>query len=62
MCLATKEVEEKEYAQWSKKHHAASVLLQNRAQELDKVYEEIEQDLQVGIQVWMNVEYHPILS
>ncbi|KAL8177655.1 UNVERIFIED_CONTAM: Phospholipid-transporting ATPase IK, partial [Gekko kuhli] len=47
LCLATKEVEEKEYAQWSKKHHAASVLLQNRAQELDKVYEEIERDLQL---------------
>ncbi|XP_077188175.1 phospholipid-transporting ATPase IK isoform X2 [Paroedura picta] len=47
LCLASKEVEEKEFAQWSKKHHAASVLLQNRAQELDKVYEEIERDLQL---------------
>ncbi|XP_054835635.1 phospholipid-transporting ATPase IK [Eublepharis macularius] len=47
LCLATKEVEENEYAQWSKKHHAASILLQDRAQELDKVYEEIEKDLQL---------------
>uniref|UniRef100_A0A8C0G3C0 ATPase phospholipid transporting 8B3 n=1 Tax=Chelonoidis abingdonii TaxID=106734 RepID=A0A8C0G3C0_CHEAB len=48
LCLASKEVKEEDYAEWSKKHHEASVLLQNRAQELDKVYEEIEQDLQVG--------------
>ncbi|XP_060089107.1 phospholipid-transporting ATPase IK-like [Heteronotia binoei] len=45
LCLAVKEVEEEAYDEWSKKHHAASILLQNRAQELDKVYEEIEQDL-----------------
>nr|XP_032654890.1 phospholipid-transporting ATPase IK [Chelonoidis abingdonii] len=47
LCLASKEVKEEDYAEWSKKHHEASVLLQNRAQELDKVYEEIEQDLQL---------------
>ncbi|XP_060089475.1 phospholipid-transporting ATPase IK [Heteronotia binoei] len=47
LCLATKEVEEEEYAQWSQKHRSATVLLQNRAQELDKVYEEIERDLQL---------------
>uniref|UniRef100_A0A8C3SSK4 Phospholipid-transporting ATPase n=1 Tax=Chelydra serpentina TaxID=8475 RepID=A0A8C3SSK4_CHESE len=47
LCLASKEVKEEDYAEWSEKHHKASVLLQNRAQELDKVYEEIEQDLQL---------------
>ncbi|XP_038627193.1 phospholipid-transporting ATPase IK [Tachyglossus aculeatus] len=47
LCLASKKVEEKVYKEWKKRHHAASVLLQNRAQELDKVYEEIEQDLQL---------------
>ncbi|XP_065278397.1 phospholipid-transporting ATPase IK [Emys orbicularis] len=47
LCLASKEVKEEDYAEWSKKHHEASVLLQDRAQELDKVYEEIEQDLQL---------------
>ncbi|XP_043358626.1 phospholipid-transporting ATPase IK isoform X2 [Dermochelys coriacea] len=47
LCLASKEVKEEDYIEWSKKHHEASVLLQNRAQELDKVYEEIEQDLQL---------------
>ncbi|XP_053869272.1 phospholipid-transporting ATPase IK [Malaclemys terrapin pileata] len=47
LCLASKEVKEEDYAEWSKKHHEASVLLQDRAEELDKVYEEIEQDLQL---------------
>ncbi|XP_024060524.1 phospholipid-transporting ATPase IK [Terrapene carolina triunguis] len=47
LCLASKEVKEEDYTEWSKKHHEASVLLQDRAQELDKVYEEIEQDLQL---------------
>uniref|UniRef100_A0A8D0HHX0 Phospholipid-transporting ATPase n=1 Tax=Sphenodon punctatus TaxID=8508 RepID=A0A8D0HHX0_SPHPU len=47
LCLASKEVEEEDYAKWSKKHYAASILLQNRAQELDKVYEEIEWDLKL---------------
>ncbi|ETE59168.1 putative phospholipid-transporting ATPase IC [Ophiophagus hannah] len=42
-----KEMDKKEYALWSKKHHAASILLQGRAQELDKVYEEIEQNLKL---------------
>uniref|UniRef100_A0A8C8RVK1 Phospholipid-transporting ATPase n=1 Tax=Pelusios castaneus TaxID=367368 RepID=A0A8C8RVK1_9SAUR len=47
LCLACKEVKEEDYAEWSKRHHEASVLLQNRAQELDNVYEAIEQDLQL---------------
>ncbi|XP_061457620.1 phospholipid-transporting ATPase IK isoform X2 [Rhineura floridana] len=47
LCLATKEMDEKEFNAWSKKHHAASVLLQDREQQLDKVYEEIEQDLKL---------------
>ncbi|XP_074834231.1 phospholipid-transporting ATPase IK [Carettochelys insculpta] len=47
LCLASKEVKEEDYTEWSKKHHEASVLLQNRAEALDKVYEEIEQDLQL---------------
>ncbi|KAJ6655156.1 hypothetical protein lerEdw1_005634, partial [Lerista edwardsae] len=47
LCLATREVGEEEFAIWSKKHHAASVLLQNRAQELDKLYEVMEKDLKL---------------
>ena len=37
-----------EYSVWSRRHHEASVLLQDRTQELDKLYEEMEQNLQVG--------------
>ncbi|XP_063145263.1 phospholipid-transporting ATPase IK [Candoia aspera] len=47
LCLAMKEVDQQEYALWSKRHHAASVLLQGRAQALDTVYEEIEQNLKL---------------
>ncbi|KAF7237150.1 Phospholipid-transporting ATPase IK [Varanus komodoensis] len=45
LCLATREVDEQEYALWSKNHHAATILLQDRAQELDKVYEDLEKNL-----------------
>ncbi|NXN27866.1 AT8B3 ATPase, partial [Nycticryphes semicollaris] len=47
LCLASKEVSEVEYSVWSKRHHEASILLQDRAQELDKLYEEMEQNLQL---------------
>ncbi|NXU56235.1 AT8B3 ATPase, partial [Turnix velox] len=47
LCLASKEVGEVEYRVWSRRHHEASVLLQDRAQELDKLYEEMEQNLQL---------------
>lgn len=48
MCLASKEVSEVEYSDWSRRHREASILLQGRAWELDKLYEEMEQNLQVG--------------
>lgn len=48
LCLASKEVSEVEYSVWSRRHREASVLLQDRARELDKLYEEMEQNLQVG--------------
>ncbi|XP_050766754.1 phospholipid-transporting ATPase IK [Gymnogyps californianus] len=47
LCLASKEVSEVEYSVWSRRHHEASVLLQDRVQELDKLYEEMEQNLQL---------------
>ncbi|KAM9265442.1 phospholipid-transporting ATPase IK [Morus bassanus] len=47
LCLASKEVSEAEYSKWSRRHQEASVLLQDRAQELDKLYEEMEQNLQL---------------
>ncbi|NXH19469.1 AT8B3 ATPase, partial [Bucco capensis] len=47
LCLASKEVSEAEYSSWSRRHHEASILLQERARELDKLYEEMEHDLQL---------------
>ncbi|KAM6310731.1 phospholipid-transporting ATPase IK [Podargus strigoides] len=47
LCLASKEVSEAEYSEWSRRYREASILLQDRAQELDKLYEEMEQNLQL---------------
>ncbi|XP_006275680.3 phospholipid-transporting ATPase IK [Alligator mississippiensis] len=47
LCLASKEVNERDYTEWSKKHHKACIMLENRAEELDKVYEEVEKDLKL---------------
>lgn len=48
LCLACKEVDEEVYEQWWQRHQEASILLQNRAQALQELYEEMEQSLQVG--------------
>ncbi|NXS71119.1 AT8B3 ATPase, partial [Pandion haliaetus] len=47
LCLASKEVSEAEYSVWSRRHCEASLLLQDRAWKLDKLYEEMEQNLQL---------------
>ncbi|XP_071434117.1 phospholipid-transporting ATPase IK isoform X1 [Pithys albifrons albifrons] len=47
LCMASKEVSEAEYQEWGRRHHEATVLLQDRAQELDRLYEEMEQNLQL---------------
>ncbi|KAM9330586.1 phospholipid-transporting ATPase IK [Gastrophryne carolinensis] len=47
LCMAFKEVDESVYTEWSKRHHQASVALQNRAENLDSVYEELECNLQL---------------
>ncbi|XP_012585388.1 PREDICTED: phospholipid-transporting ATPase IK [Condylura cristata] len=47
LCLAYKEVDEDTYEQWRQQHQEASILLQNRAQALHQVYEEMEQGLQL---------------
>ncbi|KFV94101.1 putative phospholipid-transporting ATPase IK, partial [Eurypyga helias] len=47
LCLASKEVSEIEYSEWSRRHREASVLPQDCARELDKLYEEMEQNLQL---------------
>lgn len=48
LCLACKEVDEEVYEEWRQRHQEASILLQNRAQALHQVYEEMEQSLEVG--------------
>ncbi|XP_068090694.1 phospholipid-transporting ATPase IK [Hyperolius riggenbachi] len=47
LCMAFKEVDVSIYTEWSKRHHQASVALQNRAQYLEMVYEEMESNLQL---------------
>ncbi|KAM8925890.1 phospholipid-transporting ATPase IK isoform 2-T2 [Lycaon pictus] len=47
LCLAYKEVDEAVFEGWRQRHQEASILLQNRAQALHQVYEEMEQNLQL---------------
>ncbi|NXB47797.1 AT8B3 ATPase, partial [Leucopsar rothschildi] len=47
LCVASREVSEAEFCDWSRRHREAAVLLQDRAQELDRLYEEMEQNLQL---------------
>ncbi|XP_040548619.1 phospholipid-transporting ATPase IK isoform X3 [Gallus gallus] len=47
LCLASKELSEAEYDEWGRRHRVANVLLQGRACELDRLYEEMEQDLEL---------------
>ncbi|KAM3938817.1 phospholipid-transporting ATPase IK-like [Leptodactylus fuscus] len=47
LCLAFKEVDVSVYKQWSEKYHQASISLQHRLQNLEMVYDEMENDLQL---------------
>ncbi|NXC41274.1 AT8B3 ATPase, partial [Penelope pileata] len=47
LCLASKELSEAEYVEWSRRYHQASVLLQGRARELARLHEEMEQNLEL---------------
>ncbi|NWV32587.1 AT8B3 ATPase, partial [Grantiella picta] len=47
LCVASREVSEAEFCAWSQRHSEAAVLLQDRARELDRLYEELEQNLQL---------------
>ncbi|NWI38057.1 AT8B3 ATPase, partial [Picathartes gymnocephalus] len=47
LCVASREVSEAEFRAWSRRHGEAALLLQDRAQELDRLYEEMEQNLQL---------------
>uniref|UniRef100_A0A8C5LWA3 Phospholipid-transporting ATPase n=1 Tax=Leptobrachium leishanense TaxID=445787 RepID=A0A8C5LWA3_9ANUR len=45
LCLCYKDISREEYDRWNKKYMAATVTTNNRDEELDKVYEEIETNL-----------------
>ncbi|XP_042310609.1 phospholipid-transporting ATPase IC [Sceloporus undulatus] len=45
LCLCYKDISNEEYEEWNKKFMIASVASRNRDEALDKVYEEIEQNL-----------------
>ncbi|KAH0627846.1 hypothetical protein JD844_008353 [Phrynosoma platyrhinos] len=45
LCLCYKDISNEEYEEWNKKFMVASVTSRNRDEALDKVYEEIEQNL-----------------
>ncbi|XP_035164586.1 phospholipid-transporting ATPase IK [Oxyura jamaicensis] len=47
LCLASKVVSEAEYCEWSRRHQEASILLQDRAWQLDSLHEEMEQNLEL---------------
>ncbi|KAM3936525.1 phospholipid-transporting ATPase IK-like [Leptodactylus fuscus] len=47
LCLAYKEVEEHDYMTWKLSHHEASVTLNNREDSLEKVYDDMENNLQL---------------
>lgn len=45
LCLAYRDIEESFYDDWKTRHHEAALSLDNREEKLDKIYEEMEQDL-----------------
>ncbi|KAG8454552.1 hypothetical protein GDO86_000972, partial [Hymenochirus boettgeri] len=47
LCIAYKDIDVATYTEWIKQYYQASVALQNRAEYLERIYEEIEKDLQL---------------
>ncbi|XP_046439096.1 probable phospholipid-transporting ATPase IM isoform X3 [Daphnia pulex] len=45
LCLAIRDVDEAYFEDWKERHHEASVTIKSREERLDKLYEEIEQNL-----------------
>ena len=45
LCLAYRDIEESFYDDWKTRHHEAALSLDNREEKLDKIYEEMEQNL-----------------
>ncbi|CDR00731.1 unnamed protein product [Oncorhynchus mykiss] len=48
LCLCYKDISKQEFDAWAKKHKDASVAMGNREAALDRVYEQIENNLMVG--------------
>lgn len=59
LCMAYKKVEEDQYQEWQQRHQKAKMRLENRAQALHQVYEEMEQDLEVGVAQEVRGFQHP---
>lgn len=47
LVLAYKDLDEEYFSEWKQRHHEASVALEDREENLDKLYEEIEKDMMV---------------
>ncbi|XP_049643871.1 phospholipid-transporting ATPase IK [Suncus etruscus] len=47
LCVAFKNVDEDTFQDWNRRHQQASILLKNRAQVLQQLYDELEQNLQL---------------
>ena len=47
LVLGTKDLTEREFEEWKSAHHEAAIALENREEKLDKVYNEIEKDLEL---------------
>ncbi|XP_067087900.1 phospholipid-transporting ATPase IC-like [Osmerus mordax] len=45
LCLCYKDISQKDFDSWSRKHKAASVVMSNREEALDELYEQIENNL-----------------
>ena len=45
MCLAIRDIDEVYYEDWKVRHHEAALSMENREEKLDKIYEEMEQNL-----------------
>ena len=45
MVLGTRDLTEQEFNAWKAAHHDAAISLENREEKLDKVYNQIEKDL-----------------
>ena len=62
MVLGTRDLTEQEFNAWKAAHHDAAISLENREEKLDKVYNQIEKDLDLlgeffkgNSSIWRNI-------